>query len=170
MYSNDNWGNFNGSKGWHHGGHRAKRGDMGPIILRLLKEKSMHGYEIISRLEEKSHGMWRPSAGSIYPNLQLLEEQDLVTSELQNSKKVYSLTSTGKEVADKAEEAFKAPWEENADHAKNFKDLKLAFFDIMPLLHQIASQASEKKNQEVKKILLDAKNQFEKLVDQEDKK
>ena len=68
---------FMGFKGWR--GSRARRGDMVPIILRALLEKPMHGYEIISELEEKSFGYWWPSAGSIYPNLQLLEEQGFVT-------------------------------------------------------------------------------------------
>jgi len=75
-----------------------------PAILELLLEKPMHGYEIISTLEEKSHGMWRPSAGSIYPTLQLLEEKDLVTSETKNGKKVYTITKQGKGAAQAAME------------------------------------------------------------------
>ena len=67
-----------------------------PTILRLLVEKPMHGYEIISTLEEKTHGLWRPSAGVVYPTLQLLEDQALVASQEQSGKRVYALTETGR--------------------------------------------------------------------------
>jgi DNA-binding PadR family transcriptional regulator len=161
MHNND-WGDFGG---WHGGAHRARRGDMQPIILRMLQKKPMHGYEIISSLEEKSHGMWRPSAGSVYPTLQLLEEQDLVTSELQNGKKVYSLTAAGTTAAETAETAFKAPWEEHAAHAHKFKELKMSLLDTMGMLRQIAMQDNDQKNEEVKKILAEAKDKLSKLID-----
>ncbi len=164
MYNNETWADFGGMRGWH-GGHRARRGDMKPIILRLLQSKPMHGYEIISQLEEKSHGMWRPSAGSVYPTLQLLEEQELVTSKEINGKKVYSLTDKGKEDAAQAEE-FKAPWEEKPKNAKNFKELKVTFFESMIILRQIAAQNDDKKNEEVKKIFKETKDKLSKLIDE----
>jgi DNA-binding PadR family transcriptional regulator len=82
--------------GGHGGfGFRARRGGLAPTILRLLVEKPMHGYEIIATLEARTHGMWRPSAGAVYPTLQLLEEQELVASKNQSGKRVYSLTKSG---------------------------------------------------------------------------
>jgi len=165
MFNNDNWGDFAGFRGHH--GHRARRGDMKPIILRMLQKKPMHGYEIINQLEEKSHGMWRPSAGSIYPNLQLLEEQDLVTSNVEDGKKIYSLTDEGKAAAEKAEEAFKAPWEEKAAHAEKFKELRISLFETMGMIRQIALQDSDEKNTEVKKILSETREKLAKLVDED---
>lgn len=164
MYNNESWGEFGGFRGWGGGGHRAKRGDMKPIILRILQTKPMHGYEIINALEEKSHGMWRPSAGSVYPTLQLLEDQDLVTAEEVSGKKIYTLTDAGSEVAKKAEE-FKAPWEDKGKNAKNFKDLKHSFIESIILVRQIASQNDEKKNEEVRKIFNEAKDKLTKLID-----
>jgi DNA-binding PadR family transcriptional regulator len=165
MFNDDNFGGFGSFRGWHGGHHRARRGDMSPIILRVLQEKPMHGYEIISRLEEKSHGMWRPSAGSVYPNLQMLEEQELVSARDENNKKVYSLTDKGKEAALKAEEEHKAHWEEKDSHAKNFKELKITFFETLGLLKQIATQDSEEKNEEVKKILNEARDKLAKIAE-----
>lgn len=161
--NNEYWGNF---RGWG-GGQRARRGDMSPIILRVLQEKPMHGYEIISRLEEKSHGMWRPSAGSIYPNLQLLEEQELVSSKSEAGKKTYTLTSKGKEAAIKAEELHKAHWEEKSAHAKNFKELKITFFETMAILRRIAAQNSDEKNQAVQSILNETRDKLAKVADEE---
>lgn len=57
------------------GGSRARRGDVRAAALALLNEKPMHGYEMIKEIEERSGGYWRPSAGSIYPTLQLLEDE-----------------------------------------------------------------------------------------------
>jgi len=164
MYNRDFWGEHVDSRGWG-GGHRAKRGDLKSIILRVLQTKPMHGYEIISSLEEKSHGMWRPSAGSVYPTLQLLQDQDLVTCEEISGKKVYTLTKKGTEAADNAEE-FKAPWEEKIKSAKTFKDLKHIFHESVILLKQIASQNSDEKNEEVKKIFTETRDKLAKLAEE----
>src|SRR5205807_1130672 len=66
---------------WAGGGPRVRRGNVRAAILALLVERPMHGYEMIQELEARSGGIWRPSAGSIYPTLQLLEDQGLVKSE-----------------------------------------------------------------------------------------
>ena len=55
------------------GGHRARRGDTRAALLALLAERPMHGYEMIKELDERTAGAWVPSAGSVYPTLQLLE-------------------------------------------------------------------------------------------------
>ena len=54
---------------------------MRSAILALLDDRPMHGYEMITELDERTGGRWRPSAGSIYPTLQLLEDEGLVTAE-----------------------------------------------------------------------------------------
>ncbi len=56
----------------------------------------MHGYEMMKALEEKSGGFYVPSAGSIYPTLQMLEDRGLVTVAEAEGKKVYSITDTGR--------------------------------------------------------------------------
>ena len=163
MYSNDYWSNFGGPR-WH-GDHRAKRGNTAPIILRLLREKPMYGYEIISRLEDKSFGMWRPSAGSIYPNLQLLEEQELVISKEEDGKKVYSLTEKGRAEADRTESTARVPWEEKAKHAKKFLELKHLLFENLSIIKGLALEDSDEKFDAVKKILQETKDKLEKLTD-----
>ena len=74
------------------GGQRARRGDVREAVLRLLAEQPMHGYQIIQELTARSGGAWSPSAGSVYPTLQLLADEGLVTSEEVGDKKVFSLT------------------------------------------------------------------------------
>jgi DNA-binding PadR family transcriptional regulator len=70
-------------------------GEVKYVILRLLKEKPRHGYEIIKALEEKMGGWYTPSAGTIYPTLQLLEDQGYVRAVETEGKKVYHITRDG---------------------------------------------------------------------------
>lgn len=94
-------------------GRRMRRGDIRAALLRELAEGPAHGYELINRLEERSGGVWRPSPGSVYPTLQLLEDEGLVRSEERDSKRVYELTEEGRtEVSERAGRAKGAPWEE----------------------------------------------------------
>ena len=72
------------------------RGDLKYVILELLKEQPRHGYDIIRALEERARGMYRPSPGSVYPTLQMLEDLGYVTSTQQEGKKVYSITDEGR--------------------------------------------------------------------------
>ncbi|HEX8288224.1 MAG TPA: PadR family transcriptional regulator [Pyrinomonadaceae bacterium] len=73
---------------------RMRRGDIKFHLLEILKETPRHGYEIISELEKQSGG-YRPSPGSVYPTLQMLEEGGYLTSEQIESKKVYTITEEG---------------------------------------------------------------------------
>lgn len=57
----------------------------------------MHGYELITELEARSSGRWRPSPGSIYPALTRMEEQGLLTVEQLDERRVFSLTARGRE-------------------------------------------------------------------------
>ena len=108
-----------GGRGHGRGRHRVRRGDVRSAILALLDDRSMHGYEMIQELEERTGGRWRPSAGSIYPTLQLLEDEGLVSPEEVEGRKVYSLTDSGKEaVPDRTE--GQRPWEEGDEDSPRF--------------------------------------------------
>jgi DNA-binding PadR family transcriptional regulator len=89
-------------------GQRMRRGDIRVVLLASLIDEPAHGYEIIRRLEERSGGVWRPSAGSVYPTLQLLEEEGMLTSTDEAGKRVYHLTDTGRQEAGRA---TTLPWD-----------------------------------------------------------
>ncbi|MFC4224789.1 PadR family transcriptional regulator [Lysinibacter cavernae] len=89
-------------------GTRVGRGDVRAAVLALLTEQPMHGYQIIREIEQRSGGSWKPSAGSVYPTLQLLAEEGLISAEESNGRKTYVLTDAGQEEA--AEAAAQAPW------------------------------------------------------------
>lgn len=90
-------------------GSRMGRGDVRTAILALLAEQPMHGYQIIREIEQRSGGSWKPSAGSVYPALQLLADEALISSEESDGRKTYSLTEAGREAAADAE----VPWSED---------------------------------------------------------
>jgi DNA-binding PadR family transcriptional regulator len=74
---------------------RFGRGDIKFVILDLLREKSSYGYEIIRAMEERFSGLYTPSAGTVYPTLQMLEEMGYVTSNPSEGRKVYTITPEG---------------------------------------------------------------------------
>lgn len=92
------WGTKGRHKRWAWGGGRMfEQGDLKYVILQLLAEKPRHGYEIIKELEEKSGGVYAPSAGAIYPTLTLLEDMGFATSSQESGgKKVYTITDAGR--------------------------------------------------------------------------
>jgi DNA-binding PadR family transcriptional regulator len=78
--------------GWGRG--RARRGDVKFLVLDVLAEGPRHGYDIINAIEERRG--FRPSAGSIYPTLQMLEDGEFVTAAEVDGKRVYTITETGR--------------------------------------------------------------------------
>jgi DNA-binding PadR family transcriptional regulator len=86
---------------WRHGGFRG-RGEMKYEILEVLAEGPRHGYDIMLEIERR-RGL-RPSPGSIYPALQMLEDGDFVTSEERDGKRTYAITAKGRELLAKRAE------------------------------------------------------------------
>ena len=76
-------------------GARARRGDMKFLILAVLVDGPRHGYDVIAALEEKSNGRYRPSPGSVYPTLTMLEEGGFITGEQSDGKRVFTITEAG---------------------------------------------------------------------------
>jgi DNA-binding PadR family transcriptional regulator len=91
------WGRAWGEWGPKRGPRRQmfEAGEIKFVNLRLLKEKPRHGYEIIKALEERLAGCYTPSAGTVYPTLQMLEDQGHVRSSESSGKKVYEITPEG---------------------------------------------------------------------------
>ena len=139
-----------------HGG-RARRGDIRAAILALLAERPMHGYEVIRELSERTGGMWEPSPGSIYPTLQLLEDEGLVSVEESEGRKQYSLTDQGKAEAAKRSSSA-APWEEftsGADPAT--VDLRRGVFQFLGAVRQVAESGTPEQVEQVRTVLADAR-------------
>ena len=108
MKADDFWGFEFDIEDWFRG-HRGRRrprgrgrpwfgsGDMKYVILRLLQDKAMHGYEVMKALEEQTRGCYKPSPGTVYPTLQWLEDEGLVEAEDREGKKVYAINDAGRQ-------------------------------------------------------------------------
>jgi DNA-binding PadR family transcriptional regulator len=89
-----------------------RRGDIRTALLVCLADGPGHGYEIMQRLEEKSEGAWRPSPGSVYPALQMLTDEGLLTATEADGKRIFAITEEGREEANTRVAEHGLPWEE----------------------------------------------------------
>jgi DNA-binding PadR family transcriptional regulator len=123
------YGHFARRANWFGAGFMAGPGRFfGPgevrlALLSLIADQPMHGYELMRRLEERSGGVYRASAGTIYPTLQLLEDEGLIESELRDGKKVYKLTDAGRRELRDRGEAVDRIWR----RARRWEDWRSAF-------------------------------------------
>ena len=134
-------------------GRRANRGDVRAAVLALLAEAPMHGYQIISELDERTGGAWKPSPGSVYPTLQMLEDEGLVRSEAEGGKNVFHLTGSGTEAAAAGEAA---PWEAVAGDAAA-GDLRRTIAQLAMAFKQVAQTGTPDQIQRATAVLNDAR-------------
>jgi DNA-binding PadR family transcriptional regulator len=132
-------GRWGGGRGGWAGGRRMPRGAIRTAILVALRDQPGHGYEVMRRLEEMSGGLWRPSPGSIYPHLQMLEDEGMVQSSEVDGSRTFMLTETGRAEAEKA----KLPWQEAGESDDEVRTLRLAMGQLMSAAKQLAG-AGEK--------------------------
>ncbi len=95
-------------------GPKAGRGDVRAAILALLREGPRNGYQIMSEIEERSGGAWRPSPGAVYPALQQLADEGLIEAEESAGRRTYSLTEAGQRYVEENPEMARAAWESMA--------------------------------------------------------
>jgi DNA-binding PadR family transcriptional regulator len=89
-----------------------RHGDVRAAILLALEEGPTHGYELGLRLERISGGAWRPSPGSIYPTLQALADEDCVSVDERDGKRIYSLAKKGQaEIRERKQRGEEPPWQ-----------------------------------------------------------
>jgi DNA-binding PadR family transcriptional regulator len=140
-------------------GGRARRGDVRNAVLRLLAEQPMHGYQIIQELSSRSDGAWSPSAGSVYPTLQLLADEGLVTSEETGGKKVFDLTDSGRAtVAEMADQP--APWEESAPRGTGGSAYRESAGRLMQAVWQVGTTGNEQQTAAAIEILTEARKKL----------
>jgi DNA-binding PadR family transcriptional regulator len=148
-------------RGHRHGPGRARRGNVRAAVLILLAERPMHGYEMIQEISERSGGWWRPSPGSVYPTLQMLADEGLVTTEQEggSGKRLYSLTEAGAAVA--AEQDKTPPWEQAADDVDaNDVALREAIATLAAATMQVAAAGNQELRAAAAKVLVDARRQL----------
>ncbi len=135
-------------------GTRMGRGDVRAAVLALLAEKPMHGYQIIQEIEERSNGAWKPSAGSVYPTLQLLADEGLVKVEEANGRKTYALTEEGAAIP-----AGAAPWHGTSAGSKHGA-LPKAGIDLAQATAQVGRSGSPEQVKQAVDVLDEARRKI----------
>lgn len=145
-------------------GTRVGKGEVRSAVLSLLAEGPMHGYQIIREIEERSGGTWKPSAGSVYPTLQLLADQGVISATESNGRKVYSLTETGREEVAGAT----SPWEEAKTTAGGgFAALPKAGVELAQAAAQVGRTGSTEQVDEAVAVLNDARKRLYSILAQD---
>jgi DNA-binding PadR family transcriptional regulator len=93
---------------------KAGRGDVRAAILALLQEGPRTGYQIMSEIEERSSGAWRPSPGAVYPALAQLADEGLIVGEESGGRRTFSLTDAGRDYVEQNPERARGAWESQA--------------------------------------------------------
>jgi DNA-binding PadR family transcriptional regulator len=109
-------------------GPRARKGDVRAAILDLLAEGGQwNGYQLIQEIAGRTSGVWRPSAGSVYPALQQLEDEGLIAPEGEGRRRMYALTDEGRTYAEEHADELNSAWDAAAgmtdDEALELGDL-----------------------------------------------
>jgi len=118
-------------------GPRMRRGDVRAAILALLQEQPRNGYQVIQEIERRSEGLWRPSAGSVYPALQQLEDEGLIEVGEEAGRKEYRLTEAGRAYAAEHADELAAPWASVAD---SVDEEARSLFEVMAAVGAAAVQ------------------------------
>lgn len=147
-----------------------ERGDLKFVILRLLSQEPMHGYDVMKALEKESAGMYRPSPGSVYPTLQMLEDEGYLRVVESDGKKVYHVTDEGRayleENSDVVDEVFDRV-DQFADRlfGGDMKDLSSSFKRLASITFDEAFRwgTSEEVLAEMRDVLDDAADRLESI-------
>jgi len=145
---------------------RTPRGDIKYLLLTLLAEQPQHGYQLIKELEARQGGFYRPSPGSVYPTLQLLEEGGYLTSEQIEGKRVYTITDTGRELL--AERDNVGGLRDQTDRQQPLIELKDAVMELRGAVMQVARGGNLDKVSRVREILKRAKREIYSILAEED--
>ncbi len=142
--------------GGRHGrrGRRRPRGDVRAAILLLLAEEPRNGYAVMQEIEERSSGAWRPSPGSVYPVLQQLEDEGLVTPEETGERKVVALTDEGRKYVEDNRETLGAPWDAAAaGFSEDMLELRNLIWQVGSAVHQLVTTGDENQQRQAREVL-----------------
>ena len=146
----------------HGGRFQMRRGIIRDAILGLLAEQPMHGYQVMQELSERSGGRWHPSAGSIYPTLQQLEDEGLVTAEDRDGRKTFALTEAGQAAATAV--PADRPWTRHDGR----NDLGSLIRELNVAATQVNRVGSPAARDEAGKLLTDARRALYRLLADDD--
>ncbi len=152
-------------------GPRVRRGDVRAAILDLLAEgQAWNGYQLIQEIGERTQGVWRPSAGSVYPALQQLEDEGLITPAAgEDRRRNYTLTDEGRAYVEAHADELRAAWDAVTgsvdDAAVQMHNLAR---QVAMATVQVAQASSPAQVQQASKILADTRKALYRILAADD--
>jgi len=161
--------------GGRRGGWGPRRGFFRPgevrlALLSLLADAPGHGYELMKRMEERSGGLYKASAGTVYPVLQQLEDEGLVKGREVDGKKVFEITGSGRAELAKEGERVEGIWsragrwrEWGCQVGPDTVEVASAVGRLTRAAFQAASGSGERAGERVLEILGRARRELEEM-------
>jgi DNA-binding PadR family transcriptional regulator len=144
---------------------KAKRGDVRAAILALLAEGPRNGYQIITDIEERTEGTWRPSPGAVYPALQQLSDEGLIVAEEGEGRRTYGLTEAGHAYVEAHPTEVRTPWDDiPPDAHAGLGDLFKLAAQTGAAVVQVAQAGTEEHVAEARNILSETKRKLYNLL------
>ena len=148
-------------------GPRVRRGDVRAAILDLLGEgQPWNGYQIIQEIGARTQGVWRPSAGSVYPALQQLEDEGLIQTEAgEDRRRMYTLTEEGRAYVEAHADELRASWDAvtgSVDAAE--VQLRDTIRQVIVAVTQVAQAGSAAQVAQAGKILADTRRALYRIL------
>ncbi|WP_220206994.1 PadR family transcriptional regulator [Reticulibacter mediterranei] len=159
----------------HHGrrrgrdGARVGRGDVRAALLLLLAEQPSHGYHLMQRVSERSGGVWQPSPGSVYPALQLLEDEGLVRVEQSEGRRVFHLTESGQAYVQEHREELTRAWSAVVGSVDDGEqELRGLFHQVGAALKQVMHEGTATQIASARTLLVNTRRQLYRILAEEE--
>jgi DNA-binding PadR family transcriptional regulator len=149
---------------------RTRRGDIKFILLELLSEHPQHGYELMKELEARRGGFRRPSPGSVYPTLQMLEEGGYLTREEVEGKRVYTITESGRQfLSDRNQQSPSRSTHDRFTESKPSEliELRRTLTEVNDAVTQFARSGNVEQANRVRDLLVQVKREIYKLLSEQ---
>ena len=142
-------------RGHRHDRQSRRRGAVRVAVLLLLAEESMHGYQLMQTIAERTDGAWSPSPGAIYPTLNQLEDEGLVQIDTSGGRKEVSLTEAGRLHV----EEHQAEWP-NPLATEDGPRLRELMHSLGEAVRQVGRTGTETQRQQAAKELTDVRRRI----------
>jgi DNA-binding PadR family transcriptional regulator len=169
------WGGWGGGFGgfpfggpgqrWGRRGGRASRGDIRLAALALLADQPMHGYQLMREIADRTEGLWRPSPGAVYPALQQLEDEGLVTADKAEGKRVFRLTEEGTRYVAEHREEIDGVWDAvGEDVDESWLELAEVGKQVAQAFMQVATAGTRRQRAEARDIMADTRRKLYRIL------
>lgn len=148
-------------------GPRVRRGDVRAAILDLLSEgQPWNGYQMIQEIAARTDDVWRPSAGSVYPALQQLEDEGLIVAEAsEDRRRMFTLTEAGRQYVEAHAADLRRSWDAVTGSVDDAAfDLRDTVRQVMVAVHQVAQAGSAAQVAQAGKVLTDTRRALYRIL------